>query len=208
MISSKRRSIPAMMAGALSLTSVAAFGQQSQPTQQELLDTVRSLQTKVAQLEAKTQEATVAASNAEKAIADRTVAEVLADADKRSQLIAEGGPNAGWIKSKFVIQSDDGKFTFAPAFVVQFRGVANFIDESPATGDDNFESGWEIRRAKFGFAGKLGSDIGYRFQWTTSQSGGAVTLDDAEITYKISDTLTFYGGQFKDPVHHEELTSD
>lgn len=207
MISSKRRSIPAMMAGALSLTGVAAFGQQSQPTQQELLDTVKSLQAKVAQLEAKQQEASSASTYAaDKAVADRTVADVLADAEKRSQLLAEGGLTAGWIKGKPTIQSDDGKFVLNPTLQLQFRFVADYLDESEATGEDDFESGFEMRRVKFGASGKYG-DFGYKFVWATNRAGGTVFLEDAEVSYKLSDTLSIYGGQFKDPVHHEELVS-
>lgn len=203
MFSSKRRSIPAMMAGALGLTGVAAFGQQAQPSQQELLDTVKSLQAKVAQLESKQAQTSYAA---DKALADRTVAEVIADAEKRSQLLAEGGLTSGWLKGKPIIQSDDGKFTMSPSFQLQFRGVASYLDESAATGEDDFDSGFEVRRMKFGLNGKY-AEFDYRFLWVANRSGGGISLEDVEVGYKLNDTMRVYLGQFKDPVHHEELVS-
>lgn len=206
MISSKRRAIPAMMAGALSLTGVAAFGQQNQPTQQELLDTVRSLQAKVAQLESQQQSTTA---KVDAAVVDRTVADVQADAAGRSQLLQATGFTAGYKGGKFLIQSEDGDFSLQPTAHFQFRYVANYrdLDTSDPDGDDAFENGFEIRRMKFGFAGKAFGDFTYKFVWQTNRSGGDVELEDAVVNYDLTDTLSVYAGQYKAPVHHEELVS-
>src|SRR5690606_21746796 len=72
----------------------------------------------------------------------------------------------------------------------------------------SFDNGFEIRRAKFGAEGHAFSkDLGYKFVWATNRSGGSVFLEDALISYQLSPEWKVFGGQFKDPVHHEELVS-
>lgn len=220
MIVSKRRSIPAVMVGALSLTGVSAFGQQeaahppqSQPTQQELLDTVRSLQTKVAQLEAG-QQGTAAKVDA--ALVDRTVTQVLTDAERRSQLMQASGFTAGYTNGKFVIQSEDGNFSLNPNAQLQARYVANFREEGQADGDDDAQDGFEIRRMKFNLDGNIFSkNTKFKIQWATNRTGGSLGLEEAFVQHTFEDTffdgaLSGFGvkfGQFKDFTFHEEITS-
>lgn len=200
MTNPKRRTVPALMAGALGLGGALALA--AEPTQQELLSQLQELQAKVAAMEAKqvnTQDV------------DSTVASVLADADRRSQLMQVEGFTAGYNKGKFVIQSADGNFTLNPWLQFQFRSVWNMYEQDEdVSGDDDDESdsGYEIARMKFGFAGNVFSpDIQYAFNWDSDTDGGGVYLQDAYVRNRIADAWAIRSGQFKDPVHHEELVS-
>lgn len=171
----------------------------------ELQEQIRQLQAKVDQLETKQK-------------SGDAVSAAQTDAAGRSQLMQASGIapfTAGYDKGKFQIQSEDGKFSLQPTFQVQFRNVTNYISEDPSNsdGDASLENGFEIRRAKFGFSGKIFGDFGYKLVWaanrqlTSGGGSGNVFLEDAGLSYKLSDQFTLIGGQFKDPIHHEELVS-
>ncbi len=89
------------------------------------------------------------------------VAEMLADAQSRSSLLAGGtsGHDAG-----FFLASDDGAFYLNVNGFLQFRYVADFRDKDKhgrlQPGDD-FDSGFQMRRMKIGFAGKVYKDWSY-----------------------------------------------
>jgi hypothetical protein len=51
-------------------------------------------------------------------------------------------------------------------------------------------------------------DIQYAFQWATDTEGGSVTLEDAYVRTQFADAWAIRSGQFKDPVHHEELVDE
>lgn len=199
MTNPKRRTIPALVAGALGMGGALAMA--AEPTQQELLSQLQDLQAKVAAMEAKqvnTQDV------------DSTVASVLADADRRSQLMQVEGFTAGYNKGKFVIQSADGNFVMNPYAQFQFRHVTNWRDDGDDGDDDNGETedGFEIRRAKFGIQGNMFTpDLTYRFQWASDRDGGSLVLEDAFIRYQFSDAWAFRAGQYKDNIYHEETVS-
>lgn len=200
MTNPKRRTVPALMAGALGMGGALALA--AEPTQQELLSQLQELQAKVAAMEAKqvnTQDV------------DSTVASVLADADRRSQLMQVEGFTAGYNKGKFLIQSADGNFTLNPNLQLQFRWLVNaYKEDEDITGDDDNEidDGFEVRRAKFGFQGNMFTpDLQYVFVWATDRDGGSVNLEDAFVRYQFADAWAVRAGQYKDPVHHEELVS-
>ena len=72
------------------------------------------------------------------------VAEMVADADERSSLLAGGtaGHDGG-----FYLASDDGAFKLGINGFVQFRYYAGFRDEDNTVGDaDDFSSGFQMRR--------------------------------------------------------------
>jgi hypothetical protein len=178
----------------------------AQPTTAELQEQIRQLQAQMDQMKA------------ERSANDAVLKSVQADADSRSQMLqATGLPKilAGMEKGKPMLQSDDGKFTLSPSLQVQVRNVTNYIDEDPTDpdGDESLENGFEIRRAKFGFNGKIAGDFGYKFVWATNREftagsgAGNVYLEDVAVNYKLNDNWTLVAGQFKDPVHHEELVS-
>jgi len=193
----------AVIAGAVGLGSAAiasAQEQQKEPTAQELKAQIEALQKKVAQLEASQQQDRGAV-----LAAQTTKEEVMTDAEKRSKL-GSGDLNAGYIDGKFTIRSDDGSFSLSPGAQFQFRYTANSRDDD-AVGDD-FQDGFEVRRMKFNFAGNvINKDTTYNFQFETNENGGAVTLEEAWIRFKLQDDLHLRLGQVKDDVFHEETTS-
>ena len=213
-------------AGVLGFASAA---QAAEPTQQELLEQIKALQTKVEQLEARqaqqapqTQPATAqkksnaAAGSTEQ---EATIDSVLRDAERRSgpQFLQGGALSAGYFRNRFIIQDEAGNFVLNPNFQFQFRHVVNYRQDNSENdaGTDTFESGFEIRRMKFAFDGTLfGPQLTYRFQWATERDGGEPLLDDAWVRWAFGDTFGNWGrdfavriGQFKDPTFHEEITS-
>ena len=141
--------------------------------------------------------------------ANATVTQVLKDADSRTAISAVGSDSAGW-ENGFYIRTADGSFTLKPGLLLQFRHITNYRDGGVGTADESdLESGFEVTRAKLIMEGNVfGKDIGYKFQWASSRNGGATSIEDAFVTYKLNPTWTLKAGQFKDPVHHEELTGD
>ncbi len=197
------KALPAVLAGSALIAGARAFAADP-ATSQDVQQQLQALQAKVAQLEAQ-----------QKQSDESTINSVLTDAQKRTQLLQTSGTPfmSGYDKGKFVIQSEDGKFSLSPSVHLQLRGVANYREEVPAStdGDPSTEAGFEIRRAKFGFNGKLFGDLGFKFVWATnrqfSSGSGNVFLEDAQFSYKLNDQFSLVGGQFKDPIHHEELVS-
>lgn len=198
MTSSQRRTLPAIVTAAIGAGSTLALA--AEPTVQDMQKQIEALQAQINQLKA-TQEQQVSA-----AAVDATVEQVLADAHKRSQLMQLEGFTAGYSKGKFLIQSADGAFTLNPNFQLQVRHVVNAQDDSDD--DWNVEHGFEIRRMRFGVGGKLWKNVEYTVVWGSNRNGGGLSLEDAVVGYNFSGTpWTVFGGQFKDPVHHEELVS-
>ncbi len=205
----------AARAAALGMGGVLAFGAVAlagEPTQQQLLEQMKVLQSKVERLEAKQEQTAKAADTRE---VDATADRVLKDAERRSQLLADGeGFTAGYSKGKFLIQSADGNFYFHPGLIFQVRNAVNFRDNAKNGGDD-FQEGFEIRRAKFSFDGNVFTkDLTYKLQWQDSNNGGTPTLEWGYAQYVFAHDwhgadLGLKAGQFKDPVFKEEaITGD
>jgi len=178
--------------------SVATFAsaqqpQQAEPTREQLQQQLADLQARIAKLES---------SDAQKAAAAQTKAEVLSDAERRSTLGPVAPLTAGYDKG-FFIRSEDGNFLFKPALQTQFRYVANSGED--ADGDDEFESGFELRRTRFRFDGNAFSpDFTYSFVFDTNRSGGNVSLLEAWGAYKFADHWSVKLGQFKESAFHEK----
>ncbi len=69
----------------------------------------------------------------------------------------------GYDDGKFILRARDGSFSLSPGAQLQFRYIANSRDDD-AAGDD-FEDGFDVRRAKFSFAGNvINKDTTYNFQ--------------------------------------------
>ena len=192
-----RRSIVAAAAVVASLGLVAGV-RAAEPSTQELLEQIKQLQSKVEQLEARQTQtsADVAA----------TVDQIVKDAERRSQLMQTEGQNilAGHEKDQFFIRSADGNYSINPSFEIQVRNTTDYN----TTGDDSLENGFEIRRMKFRFEGNaVTPDLTYAFQWATSSSTGSLSLEDAWVRYKFQPDWYVRGGQFKDPLLHEQLVS-
>ena len=151
------------LAASFSVATFASAQQppQAEPTREQLQQQLADLQARIAKLES---------SEAQKAAA-QTKAEVLSDAERRSTLGPVAPLTAGYDKG-FFIRSEDHNFLFKPALQTQFRYVANSGED--ADGDDEFESGFELRRTRFRFDGNAFSpDFTYSFVFDTNRSGGS-----------------------------------
>ncbi|MBC8107818.1 MAG: hypothetical protein H7Z14_14615 [Anaerolineae bacterium] len=199
--------IPAVVAGALAgtmgLSAASAFAADTQPTTAEAMQKqIDALKAQVQQLQG--QQPTMSS----KAV-DDTVARVLEDADKRSQLMQVEGFTAGWNNGRFAIMSADGNSSIMPYLQVQFRSTSN-IDTGGE--DDNTEWGFSLPRVKLGFDGTIYSkDLSYYFRWNSGDSdgggSGALNLEQAWARYMFADQMGVRAGQFIDPVFKEQLVN-
>lgn len=183
----------AIPAAALALALGATSARAAEPTTAELMQKIDQLQNKVQQLE--TQQATT-----DSKVVDQTVARVLKDADKRSQLMQLEGFTAGYNNGRFMLGSADGQFTLMPMLILQVRNATN-IDTS---GDDNTENGFNLPNVYFGIDGNAFKDWSYQLLWNSAS--GSMTLECAWVKYAFADQLGVRAGQFVDPVFHEQLT--
>ena len=226
----------AAVAGALTVgAGVLGFGSTAsaaEPTQQELLEQIKALQSKVEQLEARQdqqaekQQGATTRPAAAQAEPEATIGSVLRDAERRSNpaMLQSGGFTAGYSKNKFLIQDEAGNFVLNPNIQFQFRHVANYREEDnnedsgglgDGESDAGVESGFEVRRLKFAFDGSVfGPALTYRFQWATNRGNGNPVLDDAWVRVALGNVLgdgardfAVRIGQFKDPTFHEEMVS-
>lgn len=218
-----RRTNPAMraalaLAGALGLgaglAGAAPVASTGEPTQQELLEQIRALKAKVERIQADQAAQSPPRQDPARIDEQSTIDSVLRDAERRSTikpLFFQTGPAdvvAGHSKGKFFIRSADGEFSFTPTFQFQMRYVVNNRQGEGGNDDESStESGFEFRRMKFGAEGKVFKDFEYKVVWFTNRAGGGVALEDAIIKYQLKEDLNLVLGQFKDPVHHEELIS-
>ncbi|MBC7783590.1 MAG: hypothetical protein H7144_07100 [Burkholderiales bacterium] len=186
--------VPAL-AGVLGFSALAAA---AEPTAAELREQIDALQAKVSKIEARQ------ASASEQ---QATVASVLNDAERRSQLMQTGAITSGYDKG-FFVRSADGNFSVKPGLQFQFRSVANFAEDAKVDGDDSLETGFEVRRARFRFDGNaISKDLTYSFVWDSSRSSGSVSLLDAYVQYKFADEMAVKVGQFKESWTHEKDVS-
>ena len=202
-----KRAIPVIVAGTLGLGGAAYAAEEQQPSQRELMEQINALKAQVERLQ-ETQQAQQDKLTAREV--DDTLARVLEDADRRSQLMQASGFTAGYSKGKFLIQSEDGRFVLNPNLQLQVRYVANYREEdadNEIDGRTDTESGLELRRTKFSFDGNAWEKLKFQFQWATSRSGGGVSLEAANVNYKFAEAFGVKFGQYKDPTFHEEITS-
>ena len=169
----------------------------SEPTTQELLDQIKQLQNKVQQLETR--------QNQTSADVAATVQQIVKDAEKRSQLLATDEDFlAGHDGKTFFLKSSDGNYLLIPSAEIQIRDTTNYDTQ----GDGSTENGFEIRRFKIRAEGNaVTPDLTYVFQYATSSSSGTPNLEDAWVKYQWKPGWYVRGGQFKDPLLHEQLTS-
>lgn len=133
------------------------------------------------------------------------VHEVMADAQTRTSLQATGA-TGGHDAKGFFLASDDGAFRLNISGYVQTRYYLNFRDENG--GDEQFESGFEIRRSKFTFDGTIHQGIFFQIQGNFSSATGDYGLQDAFAGYKWENGIQIRAGQFKLPFLREELVPD
>lgn len=136
------------------------------------------------------------------------VAEMLSDAQQRSSLLAGGtaGHDGG-----FFLASDDGDFKLGVSGFFQFRYHLGFRDEDNTVGrapGDEFTTGFQMRRMKLGFAGKVHKDWSYNVLLNFSRTTGDAQLQDAYIDYAVAPNWNLRMGQAKLPLLREELVGD
>lgn len=129
------------------------------------------------------------------------VAEMMADAETRSSLLAGG--DAGH-DGKFFIAGDGFRLNIGGQ--VQFRYVLGFRDdENP---NDDFSNGFQTRRTKLDFNGAINRNWDFRVlsSFDRDDSGG-FGLEEAWVRYNFDNGIKFRWGQFKLPMLREELVS-
>lgn len=153
------------------------------------------------------------------------VDDVLRDAEQRNSLNA-GGPIAGFDRG-FFIATPDGNNTLRFNATAQVRYVAthrndNFsqgvrtvvpggvppapVVRTTTTTNDDFESGFQLRRLQLNFQGNVISpEWIYRFRLSADAEGGTFRPDYAYIGYVIDGNSDIIVGQFKAPFLREEL---
>jgi hypothetical protein len=131
------------------------------------------------------------------------VHDVLADADTRASLLQEG-MTAGW-NNGFFLSSPDGNFRLKIAGQLQVRYVFNAQDDSPT---DDYRSGFENTRTRFGFAGHVFDPSWNYFIWTGFNGSGSTILLDAWIRKDLGHGWAIQAGQFKIPNWQEWLVSE
>jgi hypothetical protein len=188
-------------------------------------DEIRILRARLDQLEAQQREA------ARKAEEQRTKNETLSDAERRSKMLDVGDFTAGYKDGRFFIGSEDGKFLFRPWFHTQFRYAALLRNDFKKGGtEDVVDTGFEVRRMRFGFDGNMFTpDFTYFFNWATVRAsgnsnvvdstgkkigttsnnlGGTPLLEEAWFKYNLHDTPWYVkAGQIKDPLLHDQIVS-
>jgi hypothetical protein len=219
----------------LSLTGGFAFAADTtQPSQQDLQAEIAQLKAQSeanAQQNAKLQAQLAqvqAQQNQNQADTTAAIQQVLADADKHSQLFdATSGATAGYADRRFFIGSEDGDFLFRPWIHIQVRDSTAYRSDGKTSTEDDTQNGFELRRARFGFDGNLfGKNLTYFINWatfrengsltvkngaatvgtTTSPVGGLPVLEEAWMKYNIPNTPYYiHAGQMHDPLDHENI---
>lgn len=102
----------------------------------------------------------------------------------------------------FFLRDASGDFLLRLSGQLQFRYALNSQEDS--LGDPSV-SGFEIPRAKLVASGNVfGPQWTYKVQGNFDVDGGGFTLEDAWVTYYVSD-WSFTAGQFKCPALREEI---
>ncbi len=130
------------------------------------------------------------------------VADMLADADSRTSLLASESGHDG----KFFLASDDGNFRLNFDGLIQFRYMANFRSDDNA---NEFEHGFQSQLTKLRFSGNVvNSNWFYNIEANFLHDGGTLTLEDAFVGYKFSPEWAMTWGQFIAPVLREWMMDD
>ena len=183
---------------------------------------IQALRNRINQLETRQMEA------AQKAEQTKSTEEVIADAARRSQMLSAGQFPAGHKEGRFFIGSEDDKFVLKPFVHMQFRHVTTEREHFKNGNDSDTQSGFEVRRVRFGFDGNVFTpDLTYWFNWGTQRSsgtanvvnaagtkigtvsnslGGGLLMEEAWAKYRFHDTPFYLRvGQIRNPLMHEQM---
>lgn len=132
------------------------------------------------------------------------VHDVLADADSRANLLADG--LAAGHDGAFFIASPDGAFRLNFASLSQFRHVYNH-QRSPPPGGDQHRSGFEVRRMQLIFSGHvIDPSWMYRVHGDFGRDGTFSSLD-LFIEKRLDNDMRIRAGQFRPRLLLEQVTS-
>jgi len=131
------------------------------------------------------------------------VQDVLADADTRASLLAQGA-GASYDKG-FCIGSSEGNFSLKLNLLEQVRFVYRNIDE--LSGDTN-RYGFENKRTRIFMSGHVGDPSWTYYVQYGGDQDGSFQLFDGTITKKMDNGWSVTAGQKKVPFMREELVSD
>jgi len=132
------------------------------------------------------------------------VHDVLADADTRASLLADGG-GAGYDRG-FYLASADGNFKLRLNIEGQIRYVYNSSDQTGTMDED--VAGFQLRRTRLDFRGHaLTPDLTYRVRINADRASGTVALEYTYLGYDIADGWNIQVGQFKPNFLREEFVS-
>ena len=179
------------------------------PGSSDLGAEIAALKSRIAQLEGEQGQTWLNERRAEEV--KSLVKEVLADADTRASLLAEGA-TAGHDGGHFWVGSADGSFLLRVSGIIQIRHTWNSRngnqDDLPG-GDaaDKSEAGFSIPRAKVQFDGHISSPkITYALRLAVDKDTNDVWADKIVVGYQLSDSLWLSAGEDKAPFLREETT--
>lgn len=130
------------------------------------------------------------------------VQDVLADADMRASLLQDS-LTAGHDGKHFFLASANGDFRMNVGGYFQIRYILNHRDNSI---EDDWEGGFQIRRAKIEFVGHIVSPkFIYSVQLAANRDSGVVEMDRAFVGYVHNEDLAVHAGRFKGPLLREEV---
>ncbi|QDU32457.1 Phosphate-selective porin O and P [Poriferisphaera corsica] len=186
----------ALVAGAMAM----GFAAPAMASEAELAAQLAKVQQKLAALEQAQSQDWLNERRAEEV--KGLISDVLADADARATLLQDG-ILAGHDGKKFFLKSADGSFKMNIGGQIQFRYMANFLDDR----DNETLHAFQVRRAKLKFSGKVNDEFGFKLTLGTSRNDGSVSMENAAVSWKYDDKLTVVAGIDKLPFLQEELTS-
>lgn len=137
------------------------------------------------------------------------VREVLSDAETRASLQASGA-TAGHDGKSFYLTSPDNAFLLQLSGHFQLRYIYNHRDTGKASGEDNDQSGFNLRRAKVKGKGHIGDPkIKYAFSFIADSDSDLEDglFEDYYIEYGFGDGWSVRGGRWKQPFARENLVS-
>lgn len=197
-----------VIAIALSVASVT-FGQtENLPDKDAQLQTVRNLLDQVRQQEKLLAEQEQKLEQEQEHQA--AFIEALQNAERQSNRGSTENFTAGFVTGRgLYLGSEDGTFLFHPWVLSQFRNTTTHRSRI-SRGVYDTQNGFEVRRLKFGADGHVASpNFSYSFNLAVDRHTGAVSLEQAWASYRFDGTpFAFRAGQFKDPLDHEQLSSN
>ena len=133
--------------------------------------------------------------------------EVLADADTRASLLADGA-TAGHNGKEFFLGSADGSFLLKFGGQVQMRYVVNNRKDAPAAAVDDWETGFTLRRVKVSLAGHVGDPrFDYYLLLAANRDTTGIDMEEAILGYNFEGGVRVFGGRFKDRFARENIIS-